>query len=109
VRTAAFALPLPSRLRDRVQEGQKVIVGLRPEHIAHVSEPARGTTVTIPATVDVLEPIGHESIVYATAGSERLVAIFEPHITPRAGETIELRLDADALHLFDATTEMAVG
>jgi multiple sugar transport system ATP-binding protein len=109
VRTAAFTLPLTPHLRERVTDGQKVIAGIRPEHIAHVSEPARGTTVTIPAVVDVLEPIGHESIVYATAGGERLVAIFEPHLTPRAGETIELRLDADALHLFDEETEMSVG
>jgi multiple sugar transport system ATP-binding protein len=108
LRTASFALPLSSKLRDRVREGQRVVAGLRPEHIAHASEPARGTAVTIQAVVDVVEPIGHESIIYATTGPEQLVAIFEPHLTPRIGETIAMRIDADELHLFDAESERAV-
>jgi multiple sugar transport system ATP-binding protein len=50
----------------------------------------------------VVEPIGHESIVYATAGSEKLVAIFDPHETPKVGETIALDVDPKRVHLFDA-------
>jgi len=108
VQTTAFALPLPGALRGRVAEGQRVVAGIRPEHIAHITEPPRGTAVPIQAVVDVVEPIGHESIIYATAGTEHLVAIFEPHATPRIGETITMRLDADELHLFDAQSERAV-
>jgi multiple sugar transport system ATP-binding protein len=108
LRTGSFALPLSPKFRDRVQEGQRVVAGLRPEHIAHASEPARGTAVTIQAVVDVVEPIGHESIIYATTGADHLVAIFEPHHTPRPGETIALRIDADELHVFDAESERAV-
>jgi hypothetical protein len=54
----------------------------------------------------MVEPIGHESIVYASAGDEKLVAIFDPHDAPRAGETIALT--ATRLHLFDAATETAL-
>ncbi|HEV7921179.1 MAG TPA: sn-glycerol-3-phosphate ABC transporter ATP-binding protein UgpC, partial [Thermoanaerobaculia bacterium] len=63
VRAAAFSIPA------RWPDG-KVILGIRPEHIS------RGTMFD--AVVEVVEPIGHESIVYATAGGERLVAIFDP-------------------------------
>ena len=67
---------------------------------------SRGTA--IPATVDLVEPIGHESIVYASAGTEKLVAIFEPHEAPRAGESIALDVDVNRIHLFDAETEQSV-
>jgi len=95
--TSSFVLPLPAKFR--VSEGQRVLAGIRPEHLHHA---ANGP---ITANVDVVEPIGHETIVYASTGGERIVAIFEPSLTPRAGETIGMSIDAEAMHLFDAGTE----
>jgi len=97
---SSFSLPLPSKFR--VTDGQRVLAGIRPEHLHHA---ANGP---ITANVDVVEPIGHETIVYASAGDSRLVAIFEPSVTPRAGETIAMSVDTDAMHLFDAGTEMSL-
>ena len=94
LRAPSFALPLPFPLED----GRRVTVGIRPEHLV------RGDA--IPAHVDMVEPIGHESIVYASAGEEKLVAIFDPHDAPRVGETIAL--NAARLHLFDAASETAL-
>ena len=37
-------------------------------------------------------------------GDSKLVAIFEPTVTPRASETIAMSVDVDAMHLFDAET-----
>jgi multiple sugar transport system ATP-binding protein len=101
---SSFALPLPARFRGRVTDGQRLLSGIRPEHVRHASS----AEAPIHANVDVVEPIGHETIVYATAGNERLVAIFEPSLTPRAGETIAMNVDGEAMHLFDATTEKNV-
>ena len=94
LRASSFALPLPFPL----PEGRRVIVGIRPEHL----KPGDA----IRATVDMIEPIGHESIVYASAGAEKLVAIFDPHDAPRAGDTVSL--SATRLLLFDAASEMAL-
>jgi multiple sugar transport system ATP-binding protein len=77
-----------------------VIAGIRPEHL-RLGE-------GIPAVIDMVEPVGHETIVYATAGDEKLVAIFDPHEAPRAGETVSFTVDPARVHLFDAQTEMAV-
>jgi len=77
-----------------------MIVGIRPEHL-HLGE-------GIPVTIDMVEPIGHESIVYATAGDEKLVAIFDPHEAPRTGERVSFTVDPARVHLFDAQTEMAL-
>src|SRR5688572_28926748 len=84
---AAFSIPV------RLENGRKVILGIRPEHLTHGG--------AIKATVDVVEPIGHESIVYATANGEKVVAIFDPHETPKVGETIALGVEPTRVHLFD--------
>jgi len=97
---SSFTLPLPSKFR--VSDGQRVLAGIRPEHLH------RSDNGPITATVDVVEPIGHETIVYASAGDARLVAIFEPSMTPRAGETITMSVDVDAMHLFDAETQVSL-
>jgi multiple sugar transport system ATP-binding protein len=96
IRTSSFALPL----RKPLPQGRNVIAGIRPEHITC------GTAIA--ATVELVEPIGHESIVYASAGSEKLVAIFDPHDAPRAGETIAFDVAADRVHLFDAESERSL-
>ncbi len=98
LRMSSFAVPLRRRVN-----AQRVIAGIRPEHIHR----ANGNATTT-AKVDVVEPIGHESIIYMTAGSEKLVAIFDPAKTPRAGETIEIHIDPEKVLLFDAQTEKAI-
>ncbi len=99
---ASFSLPVAAKFRGHVSEGQRVLAGIRPEHIHHASNGP------INAIVDVVEPVGHETIVYASSGDARLVAIFEPAVTPRAGETIAMSVDVDGMHLFDAATEKSV-
>jgi len=94
LRTSSFSLPLPFA----VDEGREVIAGVRPEHLG-------SGDASIPATIDMVEPIGHESIVYGTAGDEKFVAIFEPHEAPRAGERIDIRVQTKSVHLFDAANE----
>ena len=90
----AFSIPV------RVENGRKLVLGIRPEHLNHGG--------AIKATIDVVEPIGHESIVYATAGNEKLVIIFDPHETPKVGETISLGVDPNRVHLFDAESGNAI-
>jgi multiple sugar transport system ATP-binding protein len=91
--TSSFTLPVSSHV-----EGD-VIAGIRPEHFG-------AGDATISATIDMVEPIGHESIVYATTSDEKIVAIFEPHDAPRVGERVAIRVDAARMHLFDAATEV---
>src|ERR1044071_2878030 len=47
----AFSIPV------QVEEGRTIILGIRPEHLTH-GGPSE-------AVVDVVEPIGHDAIVYA--------------------------------------------
>ena len=97
---ASFSLPLPAG--RAVRNGQKLRAGIRPEHLT------RGTA-KVPVVVELVEPIGHESVVHGRAGNDVLVATFDVHTMPRVGETIDLLVDVEKLHLFDAETEQRLG
>jgi multiple sugar transport system ATP-binding protein len=102
----SYSLPVPQRLRSTLRNGQKVFVGIRPENILAANEQGRGDTARVQAIVDIVEPIGHEAIVHSRLGNDLLVASFDSHNIPRVGEPIELVIELDSMHLFDAETEM---
>ncbi len=98
-----FSIPVPSG--RRVTNGQNVRVGIRPENILAGDQQGRGQTVRVQAIVDIVEPIGHEAIVHSSIGPDMLVAAFDSHNMPRVGAGVDLVIELDALHLFDAATE----
>jgi multiple sugar transport system ATP-binding protein len=108
VAASKFSLPLPSKLRG-MQDGLKVAAGIRPENVGDTSMQTRGETARLQGEVEIVEPLGHEVIVHARVGDDLLVAKTDPHRTPQMGSPIELVLELDALHLFDATTEGRLG
>lgn len=89
---------------------QEVIVGFRPENI----HPEKGSN-TIPVTINVIEQLGNESIIYG----EFKDPIDEEHpinvvlkgsssILYRIGDVINVSFDADAICLFDPYTEQSI-
>ncbi|MFH1176174.1 MAG: sn-glycerol-3-phosphate ABC transporter ATP-binding protein UgpC [Acidobacteriota bacterium] len=102
-----FSLPVPPSLRRATagKDGRRVMVGLRPENILDPAEGARGETAKVTVEVEIVEPLGHEVIVHGRVGESVLVAKLDPHRAPRMGALVELVIELDALHLFDAETE----
>ena len=90
-------------MRGSLQNGQKVLVGIRPENI--LAAGGRGETSTVAAVVDIVEPIGHEAIVHSSIGPDALVASFDSHNMPRVGQQLDLVIELDAIHVFDAASE----
>ncbi len=81
-------------------------MGIRAENLSDGSRPVRGESARIPATVEVVEPLGHEVLVYARIGGDDLiVAKVDPHRAPKMDQKIELVVELESLHLFDAATE----
>jgi multiple sugar transport system ATP-binding protein len=82
------------------RDGQAVVYGARPEHLALAPAGADG----IPATVQVVEPTGADTYVYASLGAIQLCAVFAERHDFRAGDTIRLLPRLDLVHLFDAAS-----
>jgi len=59
----------------------------------------------VPVHVEVTELLGSEVVFHGRMGEDVLVAKAEPHRAPAIGTTVRLKLDLDAIHLFDAETE----
>ena len=105
--TADFRLPVPASLRPLTagQEGRRVIAGFRPEHLHDVAASGRGEMHRLAMTVELVELLGHEVVVHGRIGAAALVAKTDPHRAPAVGSAMELDLELERLHLFDATSE----
>jgi multiple sugar transport system ATP-binding protein len=74
-------------------------IGLRPENIS-LCTPGHGQ---LNAKVELLESLGAETLVYvSTENGVQLVARLNERTELVVGDTIGLRVDVDAAHLFDA-------
>ena len=104
---SGFKLPVHDNWRAAAngKDGLKVVVGIRPENVRDAARSEMGSTARVHGHVDFVEPLGHEVIVHAKVGDELLVAKVDPHRAPEMGSEIDLELELEALHLFDASTE----
>ena len=89
--------------------GKQVILGIRPEYIQKsIPDPDEESDILeLSATLDVVEPMGNEIIIYVNTSSHKLVARLAPQDLPGPGTQVTLRLAPDKLHFFDAETEEA--
>jgi multiple sugar transport system ATP-binding protein len=108
---SGFRMPVPPAFRAAAagHEGQKLVLGIRPENIREAARDDGGATVTVTAKVEFVEPLGHEVIVHGRVGDELIVAKVDPHRSPQMGATMSLVIETAAAHLFDPATEKRLG
>jgi multiple sugar transport system ATP-binding protein len=87
---------------------EKLLLGIRPEHIAEAGSKDWRNTTRAKGTVEIVETVGHEVIVHARCGQDLLVAKLGAHRIPRYGEVIELDMDNDSIHLFDPESGLSL-
>jgi multiple sugar transport system ATP-binding protein len=106
--TPKYRLPVPAsrRVLTSGMEGKSVVCGIRPENLTEGKAP-RGESAKLTGEVEIAEPLGHEVIVHCRVGDDLLVAKVE-HRIPKMGERIELTVELDSMHLFDAETEKRI-
>ena len=100
---SALTFPLKGRLEPLAYIDKNIVFGIRPEHITN--EPKEGSSVPIPLTVDIAEPMGSESLVYLKAGTGNLIARIHGEHLFHLGEQLTVQLDLEKVSLFDAETE----
>jgi len=84
-----------------------VTVGIRPEHI-HLSAEGRGSHYRVPATIDVVEPLGRDVIVSARSAAGPFQMQTEIYSGLRPADRVDVWFDTDRIYLFDAETEWAI-
>ncbi len=115
IEAADFRVTLPSETAslDTVQEhaGDQVIFGIRPTDIFDSRLPtpvaaAENNTATM--QVEVVEPMGAESVIYLRAGEESVIGSFSGDTPAAEGQPMEVIFNMEKAHLFDTDTDQAI-
>jgi multiple sugar transport system ATP-binding protein len=93
-----------SRAAVAAHHGGTVTVGIRPEDLS--LEPRPGAV--FPATAEVREPLGNETLVHWTSAAGALVSRVPGQAAPAVGERASLYCPLEKLHLFDPATELSL-
>jgi multiple sugar transport system ATP-binding protein len=107
-----IALPVPASraAQYRSAVGKEMTFGLRPEH---VTEPKSGNGASggdsdFAAVLDVVEPMGMETMVYFTINGTEVCARVDPNAAGEAGATMRLHANMDHMHLIDPATGLVL-
>jgi multiple sugar transport system ATP-binding protein len=105
----AISLPVPESRAPRYRSvlGKEVLFGLRPEHVTeprHNDRQDREFTVTL----DVVEPMGMETMVYFSINGTEVCGRVEPSSAKASGEPMRLYANVDHMHLIDPQTNLVL-
>jgi multiple sugar transport system ATP-binding protein len=96
-----IALPVPDAqtARYRPAAGRELIFGLRPEHITEPRRGERDDARGFTASLDVVEPMGMETMVYFRVDGTEVCGRVDPASAQRPGANV------DHMHLIDPRTD----
>jgi multiple sugar transport system ATP-binding protein len=105
-----FKAPIPSALTGKLKPyvNKQITFGVRPEAIGSKPAGEEGQRVGFKAKVEVVEPMGNETVVYVTTGRTPIVArlITREEIEP--GSDLRLFVDMRRVHFFDPEDEATI-
>ncbi|MCP5149751.1 MAG: sn-glycerol-3-phosphate ABC transporter ATP-binding protein UgpC [Ectothiorhodospiraceae bacterium] len=105
-----ICLPIPddrtSRYRPHVD--REMVFGIRPEHVTEQRAHAGPGQFDFDALVDVLEPMGMDTMVFISIDGRELCARSAPKAVTEVGKKMRLTVDMNNLHLIDPTTDRVV-
>ncbi|HUU42217.1 MAG TPA: sn-glycerol-3-phosphate ABC transporter ATP-binding protein UgpC [Planctomycetota bacterium] len=101
------SITLPAQLNDRLRGhvDRKVFFGIRPEDLH--DRPLQGEsaqTCAVSTTVEVVEPLGDEMILYLKTPVHEFIGKVGSHGGVTDGQTLEVHFNLDKVHVFDAET-----
>jgi multiple sugar transport system ATP-binding protein len=95
--------------RARAAAGKNLTFGLRPESFEDISllSPEAQSGSALEGTVDVVENLGSELLVYLTTSGKTVLARLSPRSDAHVGGNLKLHVDNEHIHLFDTDTKEA--
>ena len=105
-----ISLPIPPEREARYKDylDKEVVFGLRPEHITEVRRHHETGTVEFQAQLDVVEPMGSETMVYFTINGDEVAARVNPALAGKAESAMMLLADMNHMHLIDPDTDLVI-
>jgi multiple sugar transport system ATP-binding protein len=101
----SFPVPADRAQRYRQHLGKELLFGLRPEHITEPRGYTNGRGRDFAVSVDVVEPMGMETMVFFQINRTEVCARVDPSCEARPGEQLRLSADLGKMHLIDPQSE----
>ena len=107
------SIPLNSALKQQLRpsQGQKFDIGIRPEHIIlNNSELGTNEPNSLNLEVDIVEPLGRETLIKAIAPESNLVLnlLTDARWQGRKGDRISVKFDLEQLFIFDSNSGITI-
>ena len=105
----AFALPPARAARyQSVGRNEKLLLGLRPEHITEAKAHPEPGVEAFDAVLDVTEPMGMETLIYFTLEGAQVCGRVNPNAGARDGGPLRLAVDLNNMHLLNEATGVVI-
>jgi multiple sugar transport system ATP-binding protein len=108
--SADLSLPVPESrtARYRSAAGKSLLFGLRPEHITEPRGEKREPRCEFTVTLDVVEPMGMETMVFFTIDGTEVCGRVDPPAAAGPGQPMRLYANLNHMHLIDPDTELVL-
>jgi multiple sugar transport system ATP-binding protein len=106
-----FVLRVPQERAHLIDQyvGTEVVLGIRPEHLFDREEvDAAPPESSLTARVDLVEPLGSETLVHVLVAGQALTARVSADSEIKRGQIVELIVDTRHLNVFDRKTQRAL-
>jgi multiple sugar transport system ATP-binding protein len=103
-----LSLPVPAErvAAYRPYINHPLLLGLRPEHVTETRAYAAGAEFAV--TVDVIEPMGMETMVYFVVNGTGVCARVNPEAAVAPGERMRFMAEMRHMHLIDPSTDRVI-
>jgi multiple sugar transport system ATP-binding protein len=105
--TDRLCFPLPPARAARYQNvprSERLLLGIRPEHLTEANGHAAPGFENFEATLDVTEPMGMETLVYFTLEGAQFCGRVNPDAGARDGAPLRMAVDLNNMHLLNEGT-----
>ena len=105
-----ISLPVPAARIARYQPltDKDLTLGLRPEHITEPRRSDRDQNCEFSVILDVVEPMGMETMVFFTVDGQEICGRVEPGSAAGPGETMRLYANMEHMHLIDPQSDLVL-
>jgi multiple sugar transport system ATP-binding protein len=104
----SFPVPESRAARYKPLVGKELVLGLRPEHITEPRGEQRDSASEFTVPLDVVEPMGMETMVFFTVKGIEICGRVEPSSAKGPGEPMRLYANLNHMHLIDPATDQVL-
>ncbi len=106
--TLSFAVPAEREARYESYVGKEMEFGIRPEHITNRRPHMDADQQDFEAYVEVLEPMGIDTMVFFNIGATEVCARSQPKAVSDVGQNMGMTMEMAHMHLIDPVTDRVV-